>query len=147
MLAETRATVDAINRRLGYRLQLREISWPARVAIGKPFTVEATWANAGVAPCYPGGFVALTLKDDKGGMVAVLVDEGFDVRDLSPARRTRPQPFRAATNSPPETSRRSRGRARTTSSSRSAAATARRCSNCRSPTATDNGGTASARSS
>lgn len=84
MLAETRATVDAINRRLGYRLQLREISWPARAAIGKPFPVESTWANAGVAPCYPGGFAALTLKDDKGGIVAVLADEGFNVRDLQP---------------------------------------------------------------
>jgi len=84
MLAETRATVDAINRRLGYRLQLRRLSWPARVTLGQPFTVEAAWANAGVAPCYPGGFVALTLKDDKAGMVAVLVDEGFNVRDLKP---------------------------------------------------------------
>lgn len=84
MLAETRATVDAINRRLGYRLQLREFSWPARAIIGKPFTVNASWANAGVAPCYPGGFMTLTLKDDEDGMVAVLVYEGFNVRDLKP---------------------------------------------------------------
>lgn len=84
MLAETRQTVDQINRRLGYRLQLREISWPSRVPVGKPFTVETTWANAGVAPCYPGGFMAITLKDDKGGIVAVLSDESFNLRDLKP---------------------------------------------------------------
>ena len=84
MLAETRETVDAINLRLGYRLQLRSMSWPSRVAIGKPFEVESQWANAGVAPCYPGGFMALTLKDAKGGIVAVLADGTFNLRDLKP---------------------------------------------------------------
>jgi len=84
MLAETRKTVDQINLRLGYRLQLQEISWPSRVTIGKPFTVETKWANAGVAPCYPGGFMTLALKDDKGGIVAVLSDESFNLRDLKP---------------------------------------------------------------
>ena len=51
-------------------------------SIARPFTVESTWANAGVAPCYPGGFAAITLKDPKGGIVAVLVDEGLNLRDL-----------------------------------------------------------------
>jgi hypothetical protein len=82
MLAETRKTVDEINLRLGYRLNLREISWPARATIGKPFVVESKWANAGVAPCYPGGFMALTLKDAKGGIVAVLTDDRLNLRDL-----------------------------------------------------------------
>ena len=40
--------------------------------------------NAGVAPCYPGGFVTITLKDDKNGFVAVLLDESWNVRDLKP---------------------------------------------------------------
>lgn len=84
LLAENRDAVARINRRLGYRLQLREIRWPAAAALGEPFTVEAQWANAGVAPCYPGGFWALTLKDEKGGIVSVNVDEGFDVRGLAP---------------------------------------------------------------
>lgn len=82
-LVENRAIIEQINRRLGYRLQLREASWPARVRIGQPFTVEWTWANAGVAPCYPGGFPALTLKDDKGGIVAVCSDESLNMRDLT----------------------------------------------------------------
>ncbi len=81
-LAENRETVAAINRRLGYRLQLREISWPAEVKLGETFTVETAWANAGVAPCYGGGFWAFTLKDDKGGIVSAQVDEGFDMRAL-----------------------------------------------------------------
>ncbi len=83
-LEENRATIDRINRRMGYRIQLRELSWPETVAIDAPFVVRSAWANAGVAPCYPGGFPALTIKDDKGGLVAVLADESFDVKDLKP---------------------------------------------------------------
>jgi len=83
-LGENRSLIDRINLRMGYRLQLREMSWPREVVIGQSFKVRNTWANAGVAPCYPGGFVTLTLKDDKGGIVSVLADEQFNVRDLAP---------------------------------------------------------------
>lgn len=82
LLAENRETVARINQRLGCRLQLREISWPAEVALGEPFTVDAKWANAGVTPCYAGGFWALTLKDGQGGIISVQVDEGFDFKQL-----------------------------------------------------------------
>ena len=51
-LNENRETIARINRRLGYRIQLQEIRWPAEVALGEPFGVETAWANAGVAPCY-----------------------------------------------------------------------------------------------
>ncbi|WP_165071723.1 DUF4832 domain-containing protein [Paludisphaera rhizosphaerae] len=81
-LEENRETIDRINRRMGYRIQLRSASWPRETALGDPFTLETSWANAGVAPCYPTGFPALTLKDEKGGIVSVNVDESFDVRTL-----------------------------------------------------------------
>jgi hypothetical protein len=84
-LDENRALIDRINLRIGYRLQLREISWPEKITIGEPFKVSSTWANAGVAPCYPGGFLAITIKDDKGGIVSVLSDESFDMRSLEVA--------------------------------------------------------------
>ena len=45
-------------------------------------TATSAWANAGVEPCYDGGFWALTVKDEKGGIVSVQVDEGFDVKNL-----------------------------------------------------------------
>jgi hypothetical protein len=83
-LEENRALIDHINRRLGYRLQLRQISWPHNAVIGRPLAVRSVWADAGVAPCYPGGFVTLTIKDDDGGIVSVLVDEQLNVRDLVP---------------------------------------------------------------
>ena len=65
-----------------YRLQLRQLSWPKSIAIGEPFRITSTWANAGVAPCYPGRFMAITIKDDKGGLVSVLSDETLDMRTL-----------------------------------------------------------------
>jgi hypothetical protein len=86
-LNENRETVERINQRMGYRLQLREISWPAEVALSTPFVVETSWANAGVAPCYGGGFWALTLQDNKGGLVSVNVNEGLDLKQLQPGPR------------------------------------------------------------
>lgn len=79
---EIAETVKKINTRMGYRLMPVEIAWPKEIAIGKPFDVAWKLQNRGVAPCYPGGFAALTIKDDKGGIVAVLSDESFDVREL-----------------------------------------------------------------
>ncbi len=81
-LAKNRDVIERINRRLGYRLQLRQVSLPGKITLGQPFDVRATWANAGVAPCYPGGFMALTLKDRKGGIVSLHVADRFDMRDL-----------------------------------------------------------------
>lgn len=84
-LSENRETVARVNARLGYRLQLREASWPEAAPLGERFEFNTAWANAGVAPCYAGGFVALTLKDAKGGVASVTVDEAFDVRTLKTA--------------------------------------------------------------
>ncbi len=81
-LEKNRHVIEQINQRLGYRLQLREVSWPAQITLGQPFDVEATWANAGVAPCYPGGYMALTFKDERGGIVSVHVADDFNVREL-----------------------------------------------------------------
>lgn len=85
VLNDWRETIGRINRRMGYRIQLQEINWPAAVKLGEPFTVETTWANAGVAPLYPGGFWSLTLRDEKGGLASAHVDESFDFRQLRPA--------------------------------------------------------------
>ena len=93
--------IDKINLRMGYRLQPVSVTWPRTVPIateqdaftaykdvtkhgdtGKRFKVQWSWSNKGVAPCYPGGYPALTLKDDKGGVFSVLVDEALNLRDL-----------------------------------------------------------------
>jgi hypothetical protein len=87
ILTENRGTIDRINQRMGYRLQPLEVAWTKTVPIGKDsprqaFKVRWTWANKGVAPCHPGGFPCLTLKDAEGGIVSVLTDESMDMRNL-----------------------------------------------------------------
>lgn len=90
-LQENRETIDRINQRMGYRLQPVEVTWSKDVEIGagpthadsrKGLVVKWTWANKGVAPCHPGGFPCLTLKDAQGGIISVLTDESLDMRDL-----------------------------------------------------------------
>jgi hypothetical protein len=85
LLEKNKETIDQINKRLGYRIQLRETTIPKSVKKGELFNIQWTWANVGVAPCYSGGFPALTLKDAKGGIVSLLVDETFDVKQLEVA--------------------------------------------------------------
>jgi hypothetical protein len=81
-LAANEELVRKINLRLGYRLQLVEASWPSEIAVNSTFWFKTNWRNAGVAPCLPGGRPALTIKDAKGGIVSVFVDEGLDMRNL-----------------------------------------------------------------
>ncbi len=95
-LEKERPLIDRVNLRLGYRIQLREASWPTQATLAERPEFVSRWANAGVAPCYPGGFVAFTLKDAKGGVVAVFVNESLDMRTLdvappgaAPERETR----------------------------------------------------------
>lgn len=82
LLEENREAITRINQRMGYRLMPTQVSWPRTITLGQSFTVRWTWANKGVAPCYPGGHLALTLKDDQGGIVSVLSEESFNVREL-----------------------------------------------------------------
>lgn len=84
-LETNRDAVERINRRLGYRLEPRRISYPKTVKLGEPFLVESVWSNVGVAPCYGGGFVAYTLLNENGKIAWVSVDESFDVKALPTA--------------------------------------------------------------
>ncbi len=81
-LEDNRVIIDRINRRLGYRIQLRKATLPRQIRIGEPFMITTEWANAGVAPCYPGGYPSLTLKDSRGGIVYSFTDDQFNLRDL-----------------------------------------------------------------
>lgn len=82
-LTECREAIDRINRRIGYRLQMHKAVWPREVKLGEPFEIESEWSNGGVAPCYKGGYPCFTLKDARGGIVSVLVDDSLDVARLS----------------------------------------------------------------
>jgi hypothetical protein len=82
LLEDNRDVIDEINLRMGYRIQLKRVSWPEKVNVGKGFEISSEWGNAGVAPCYGGGFPCYTIKDEKGGIVAVLVDEQLNFNKL-----------------------------------------------------------------
>lgn len=83
--AENRPYIERINRKLGYRLVVTAVSLPDRITPGIPFECRVRIGNDGVAPCYPSGYICLTVKDVTGGIVGVFVFDGFSVRDLSPA--------------------------------------------------------------
>jgi hypothetical protein len=82
-LEKNRQLVDRITVRMGYRLQLLEAAMPEKAPAAGSMVLSHRWRNNGVAPCYPGGFVAFTLKDKRDGIAGVFVDEGFDVRTLA----------------------------------------------------------------
>ncbi len=50
--AEWESKVNAWINRMGYRLSLRRIGYPATVRRNQRFAVESWWENTGVAPCY-----------------------------------------------------------------------------------------------
>ena len=81
-LEKNREFIDRINQRMGYRLQLNAVKWPRNVRLGEAFVIESEWRNAGVAPCYGGGFPCFTLKDEKDGIVSVWVDDRLNVKTL-----------------------------------------------------------------
>jgi hypothetical protein len=100
-LEGNREAIDRINKRMGYRLMPLSVTWPKAVTIAtsqdaftehlnafpygdlsKNFRVSWSWINKGVAPCYTGGYPALTIKDEKGGIVSLLVDDSLNLRDL-----------------------------------------------------------------
>ena len=82
LLERQRETVDAISRRMGYRLLPVEIAWERPVAHEQGLAVTSSWINTGVAPCYPGGHVAYWLFDGEGCLHACLVDGDLDVKSL-----------------------------------------------------------------
>ncbi|MDQ3813009.1 MAG: DUF4832 domain-containing protein [Armatimonadota bacterium] len=83
-LKENTALIAQINRRLGYRLNLLQATWPEKIKRTEGFTIEAEWRNAGVAPCLPGGHPAWSLFDGQGNLCAALVDDEWNVRVLAP---------------------------------------------------------------
>jgi len=85
---ERQECIAAANLRMGYRLQLTEASWIREVATDHRVFFITKWRNAGVAPCYNGGYVAITLKNNEGSIVAQEVNGGFNVRSLEPGPKS-----------------------------------------------------------
>ena len=96
LLDENREAFEKIARRLGYRFVPQSVTWPNEVKVGKggeTFEVSFSFKNGGVAPCYRDAYPCLTVKDDKGRILAVLADDGFNLKGLLPvADGTEPVP-------------------------------------------------------
>ena len=56
-----RKAVEIINRRVGYRFELREASWPEEVTVGESIEIASEWVNVGVARRYAGATLAWSL--------------------------------------------------------------------------------------
>ena len=78
------AEIAIVNRRLGYRLMPAKVEFPDAVKMGELVEIAVEWANIGVAPCLPGGFVSWSLVDAEGNVCWSFTDEQFDVRTLEP---------------------------------------------------------------
>jgi hypothetical protein len=96
-LPGNRELVDRINRRLGYRLQVVEASWPAQARARETVTLSLHWRNAGVAPCYNGGHPAISLVNAAGEIILTQVDSSFNVRTLPPGATVDLAPVTART--------------------------------------------------
>jgi hypothetical protein len=60
--SEVRPAIDALQRRLGYRLAVRQATYPERAARGQTMPVTMWWQNLGVAPPYRRWVIALQLR-------------------------------------------------------------------------------------
>lgn len=77
--------INAINLRLGYRFQVTSFGYPAKIKKGKIIAANIKIRNAGVAPCYKGGYIAVSLLDKSGKVICSMVDQTTNVKDLMPA--------------------------------------------------------------
>ncbi|MHC4400938.1 MAG: DUF4832 domain-containing protein [Planctomycetota bacterium] len=68
-------------KRMGYRLVLRKLTYPAAVRPGTEMAFTSWWENKGVAPCYRPFRLALRLKNASKQVVLVT---GADVRSWLP---------------------------------------------------------------
>lgn len=66
---DQRRAVEGFLRRVGYRLELRQITYPRTVKAGGMMPVHLHWFNAGVAPPYRPWVVALSLASPDGSAV------------------------------------------------------------------------------
>ena len=78
------AEINAVDKRIGYRLMPLSITYPAKVKMGERIEISSQWLNKGVAPCHAGGFVAWSLVDGKGNVCWSFTDEKFNVNSLYP---------------------------------------------------------------
>lgn len=70
--------------RVGYRFELRSVTYPETVKPGDPVEIDSVWVNTGVARRYKGAFATWSLVDDKGRIAWVSSDWRHDFTGAEP---------------------------------------------------------------
>lgn len=94
MLANCRDEIDAVNRRIGYRMELREVEYPDEIKLGDSVKIRAEWVNVGVAHMLDSRFVTWALLDKRGAVAWAATDDAADFRDAHPKWDGVEKPFR-----------------------------------------------------
>lgn len=82
--ANARADFAKIARRIGYRFELRNATWPDAVTVGEAFEIASEWVNVGVARRYKPTTLCWTLVDDRGRVAWSVADDRFDFSSALP---------------------------------------------------------------
>lgn len=82
MAEENPAFMEYANKRIGYRILPETVRLTGEARVHGNLTLSADWKNVAAAPCYNGAYPAVTLKDQDGNIVSVMVDDAFNVKDL-----------------------------------------------------------------
>ena len=96
-LKECREQIDRINRIIGYRFELREVTYPNEVKIGEKVEIGSTWVNVGVAPKTKGAALAWSLLNPDGSVAWCVTDNSFDFKSLEPKLKGVEKPRKVAT--------------------------------------------------
>jgi len=83
--------------RLGYRFELREVSYPSEARIGERVEIASRWVNVGVARRYRGAFLTYTLLDAQGRTAWSWTDESYDFKAAEPKLNGAEHPVRLTT--------------------------------------------------
>ncbi len=85
MYFENPELMQGLNMRLGYRILPESVSISKTAFVHGTVALNVDWKNVAAAPCYKGGYPALTLTDEAGNIVTTMVDYNFNVKDLAVA--------------------------------------------------------------
>ena len=80
-----RDEIVAMNKRLGYRFELRHVAWPDSVRQDQPVTIVSEWVNVGVAPCHAGASLTWSLVNANGAVAWSCTDPMFNFMSLAPS--------------------------------------------------------------
>jgi len=90
---ENKDAIARVNKRLGYRFELRQASYSRSVEVGRRIEIASTWVNVGVAPFLREGVLAWSLLDAQDNVAWTFVDDAADFRAAAPTLEAGEKPM------------------------------------------------------